>query len=154
VLFVLYQRNRSGRLAPQSNKLLIEGAWRSAVKHLGHDVSAGIKAEADFLTVRQAADLAFTIQLPAQALAQAEPPIVKQGADAPYGKLTRKEREVLILITQGLSDQEIAERTSTAYRTVTTHVSHILQKLGVSSRTSAVAIAYQLGICKPPSVSD
>jgi len=53
--------------------------------------------------------------------------------------LTRREREVAGLIAQGKSNHEIADALIVSERTVTTHVSHILGKLGFTSRTQIVA---------------
>ncbi|WP_455432823.1 ATP-binding protein [Streptosporangium soli] len=54
--------------------------------------------------------------------------------------LTEREREVLALIAEGLTNREIAERLFIAQKTVSVHVSNILGKLGVSSRTQAAAL--------------
>lgn len=59
----------------------------------------------------------------------------------PGGLLTRREREVLQRITTGQTDQEIADALFVSYRTVTTHVTNILNKLDASTRTEAAAIA-------------
>ena len=57
------------------------------------------------------------------------------------GILTRREIEILRLVADGLSNQEITQRLSISPRTTTTHISNILRKLGVNSRTAAVATA-------------
>jgi NarL family two-component system response regulator LiaR len=59
----------------------------------------------------------------------------------PGHDLSAREREVLALMTQGLSNRAIAERLVISASTVDFHVSNILGKLGVASRTEAVAVA-------------
>jgi NarL family two-component system response regulator LiaR len=61
----------------------------------------------------------------------------------PGGDLTDREREVLALMVEGLTNPEIAERLVVSSSTVKTHVSSILSKLDVSTRTEAVSFALQ-----------
>jgi NarL family two-component system response regulator LiaR len=65
------------------------------------------------------------------------------GTISPGHDLTDREREVLELMVEGLNNNEISERLIVSRSTVKFHVSNILSKLGVSSRTEAVALALQ-----------
>ena len=64
---------------------------------------------------------------------------------APAG-LTAREREVLVLICEGLPNREISQRLFISERTVHHHVSAVLSKIGVSSRAAAASKAARLGI--------
>jgi len=60
--------------------------------------------------------------------------------------LTEREREVLALMVEGLNNTQIAGRLSVSPSTIKSHVSNILSKLGVSSRTEAVTLALRHGL--------
>jgi DNA-binding NarL/FixJ family response regulator len=63
--------------------------------------------------------------------------------------LTPRELEVLELLSDGRSPQEISAGLFISTKTVSTHIEHIFTKLGVSSRVQAVAIAYRDGLVSP-----
>ncbi len=67
-------------------------------------------------------------------------------APVPPGDFTKREREVLGLLSEGLSNRAIAERLSISRHTVKFHVNALLQKLGVEGRTEAVVRAARLGL--------
>jgi NarL family two-component system response regulator LiaR len=104
-----------------------------AIGYLLKDVSADELARAI-----RAAHLGRATLSPeaAQALVNAanQPPV-------PGQDLTERERAVLALMVEGLNNTQIAGRLVVSPSTIKTHVSHILSKLGVASRTEAVALA-------------
>ena len=113
---------------------LIQSALQAgAIGYLLKDVSADELARA----IRAAhAGRATLSPEAAQALVHAatQPP-------APGHDLTERERAVLALMVEGLNNTEIAERLVVSPSTIKSHVSNILAKLGVASRTEAAALA-------------
>jgi DNA-binding NarL/FixJ family response regulator len=72
-----------------------------------------------------------------------------QAVDADPFKLTPREGEVLGLLVEGLSQPQIAERLYLSPKTVGTHIQRIMGKMGVNSRTQAVAVAARGGLFDP-----
>ncbi|MGX1544147.1 response regulator transcription factor [Streptomyces adustus] len=70
-------------------------------------------------------------------------------ADAPDG-LTARETDVLALIAEGLSNQEIARRLHVSTATVKTHINNLFAKTGIKDRAQAVRYAFAKGLARPP----
>ena len=84
------------------------------------------------------------LTLPGAAPAAAEP-AAAPAAEDPFG-LTPRERQVLALVAEGRTNREIGEVLFMAEKTASVHVSRILAKLDVRSRTEAAAVAHRLGL--------
>jgi DNA-binding NarL/FixJ family response regulator len=68
---------------------------------------------------------------------------------AGLGVLTAREKEVLVLVAEGQSNKDIARRLDISERTARTHVSHLLTKMGLTSRTQAALLAVKEGLVQP-----
>ena len=99
--------------------------------------------EAAFAAQWAAGQALSSAEAVAEAMAVMATPPEAAGPAAPVAShgLTPRELDVLRLIADGRADQEIAAALFLAYRTVTTYVGNILNKLGVDSRTAAAAWA-------------
>ncbi len=67
--------------------------------------------------------------------------------DERIARLTGREREVLAMLGEGLSNQDVAERLAIGVGTVKTHVGAILEKTGSTSRVQAALLAHRAGLC-------
>lgn len=74
----------------------------------------------------------------------------KASGIAANGMLTDREQEVLVMVSQGAGNKEIARHLNIGTRTVETYVSNAMAKLGARSRTEAISVAVQRGILAPP----
>jgi DNA-binding CsgD family transcriptional regulator len=74
--------------------------------------------------------------------------IVSQATAVALG-LTRREAEVLVLVGRGRTNVEIADALFVSPRTVQKHLQHVYAKLGVESRTAAVARAFEAAVLAP-----
>jgi DNA-binding NarL/FixJ family response regulator len=109
----------------------------------------GLEAELDLDSRDQwATTLACRLSLHDTAIVTDSP------AEKRLAELRDREREVLELMIAGLRNREIGERLVIGERTVKFHVSNILQKLGVESRTAAIAMAYKAGVSAAPAEPD
>jgi DNA-binding CsgD family transcriptional regulator len=110
-----------------------------------HAVAVGLGAnwlrgEIENLAARARLSLAAT-GAPAPERADAE----ATAEEDPFG-LTPRERQVLVLVAEGRTNREIGETLFMAEKTASVHVSRILAKLDVRSRTEAAAVAHRLGL--------
>jgi DNA-binding NarL/FixJ family response regulator len=105
----------------------------------GFDRAAGLLVGADDYLVKPFSPdellARVRVRLPA---APEEPPLLSD--------LTKRELEVLRLLSEGLSQKEIARNLVISSKTVAAHIQHILGKLGVHSRAQAVGYAYRRGL--------
>jgi DNA-binding NarL/FixJ family response regulator len=86
-----------------------------------------------------------TKQLLAEFASRAKEPIQAAGLE----ELTDREREIVALVGEGLSNHEIAERLFVSPATAKTHVSRAMGKLGARDRAQLVVIAYESGLVRP-----
>jgi DNA-binding NarL/FixJ family response regulator len=114
--------------------------------YLTKDAGAGDIAAAITAVARGETHLDPAVQARLVA-AVARPPVRRPAADLP-DELTAREGEVLTLVAQGLSNQEIAARLVISNATVKTHINRLLMKTGARDRAQAVRYAYEHGLAE------
>lgn len=125
-------------------------ADRAIAYRLGREVAAGItgarlvplEGSAHFPWAGDADSVVRTLR----AVLAVDGPVDRPAVELAAVLLSRREREVLKLVADGLSDREIAEQLIVSPHTVHRHVANIRHKLGRGSRTAAVAEAARLGL--------
>ncbi len=136
--------------------------WRThaALGQLAQAQKSNDEAEREFATARAiVAELAANmhdeslranlLQRAAKIIPPVKPLTPRRAAQREFGGLTEREREVATLIAQGKSNREIADKLIVSERTITTHVSNILSKLGYTSRAQIAAWAGEKGLARP-----
>jgi NarL family two-component system response regulator LiaR len=124
----------------QEQSLVEEALQAGAIGYLLKNVSASDLAEA--IRAAQAGKTTLAPEA-VQALVQASSREPALGHD-----LTPREREVLVLLVEGLTNPEIADRLTVSRSTAKAHVSNILSKLGASTRMEAISLALQHKLVK------
>lgn len=134
------------------DELMLRGLRAGACGYLLKDINR----ETLFHAIRTAARGEFLLQpeIMARLLSltlppSAERPAVMQTPGSPGTNLTEREREVLRCVARGERSKEIAARLGVSLRTVGAHLTSIYTKLGVDSRTSAVAVGIARGLLPP-----
>jgi ATP/maltotriose-dependent transcriptional regulator MalT len=128
----------------RAETLAAQGDRDAAAAELGEALDAARTLGAPWL-LGEAEGLAARARLGVPAVAPAEDGGGDRGADAgdPFG-LTPRERQVIALVAGGATNREIGARLYMAEKTASVHVSRILAKLDVRTRTEAAAVAHRL----------
>lgn len=125
-----------GALSAGASGFLLKDATAEEIVHAVRVVAAGESLLAPAVTTRLIREFAT------------RPTAGRTRAES-LDRLTDREREVLLLVAQGLSNPEIAGRLVVSPLTAKTHVSRILTKLGLRDRTQLVVAAYEAGLVVP-----
>jgi predicted ATPase/DNA-binding CsgD family transcriptional regulator len=120
-----------------------ERSMAAVRRTLGEAAFNAATAEGQAMTLEQALEHAMSVVSSPPTPVSDKRPTVDA---ASHGPLTRREREVAILIAQGLSNRAIASRLFISERTAETHVQHIFTKLGLEARTQIAAWVAQRGL--------
>ena len=127
-----------GALAAGASGFLLKDATPEEIVHAIRVVASGEALLAPSVTARLVREFARR-------------PTLGRPQGESLTSLTEREREVLVLVAQGLSNAEIADRLVVTHATAKTHVSRILGKLGARDRAQLVVMAYETGLVVPGS---
>jgi DNA-binding NarL/FixJ family response regulator len=138
-------RDTIGAPIPHVERDAYERSAAAARVHLGERVFAAAWAEGRTMTPEQAIAAQGPVAMPKQISTESQPTKTAPQLTYPAG-LTKREVEVLRLLTTGLTSAQIAEQLILSLLTVNTHVRSIYSKLGVTSRSAATrwAIEHQV----------
>jgi DNA-binding NarL/FixJ family response regulator len=130
------------------------GALRAGARgYLTKDASSGDIRAAILCVASGSATLDPAVQHHVVAALTLVPPTPAQTDETPGAlpdELTPREAEVLVLIAEGLSNVEIAQRLFVSPTTVKSHINHLFAKAGIRDRAQAVNYAYRTGLAQPP----
>jgi DNA-binding NarL/FixJ family response regulator len=123
----------------------IEG-WERPAYERGLAVAQSALSPEAFASAWSAGETMSQDDVVAEALTGTTGPVEAKPEPTALAELAAREREVLELLARGQSDREIAVTLHISPRTVGGHVTNLLAKLGVPSRTSAATLAVRYGI--------
>lgn len=133
--------------------------------HIDENVYAALRAGASGFLLKDAAPAEIVNAIRAVVAGEAwlDPAVTRRLIDefatrpeqhtptpAEMAQLTPREREVLTLLAQGMSNADVATQLFISEATVKTHLARVMMKLGVREKAQAVAAAYQTGLVQPP----
>lgn len=129
----------------EDDQLIVDAVQAGALSYVLKEADADALADAVRRTARGESVLHPRIAARLlQAVRQPDPSADPQLAA--LERLSQREREVLELMADGLSNQQIADRMGIGEKTVKTHVSNVLGKLSLEDRTQAAVFAWRVGI--------
>jgi DNA-binding NarL/FixJ family response regulator len=157
----------------EATRRIVDGQWPDAPQpgvlvlstfHVDEAVHSALRAGASGFVLKDAApdELVGAIHAVARGEAWLAPAVAKRllaefkgRPESPLprgelmGRLTHREREVLVLLAHGLGSKAMADHLFLSEATVKTHLNRILTKLGLHDRAGAVAVAYREGLVGP-----
>jgi non-specific serine/threonine protein kinase len=135
-------RETIGAPMPPANRAAYDRSVATARSFLGGQALADEWQQGRTLPL----DEAIAEALALDALSQSAPDVAE-----PPGRLTARERQVASLVARGLSNREIGETLVVSVRTAESHITHLLNKLGLRSRAQLAVWAVEHGLSERPS---